>query len=259
MSPTETNGQLQGLLLRKTLLLIASLVPAIAITPGARADICFEYGSGGGTSVAKGAKVPPVNTCIRVTPVDLGARLGVATGSICQVFLAVQRSRSGRRLPRVRAAVCRRQYPVGGMLGPCEAQILRGASGNRLPRRGRSIETHRRALRDRGDHPRPANTRQSARRGVLQTGREPRNHDALHRVCPPFSSVGPGLLRATPVERTRVEPGRPLITVWLEVRILPGPPRSPMRTNVSRSLTNSPQFAGISAGSNAGRAVSVAN
>src|SRR5258708_4262413 len=37
------------------------------------------------------------------------------------------------------------------------------------------------------------------------------------------------------------------------------PPRSPMRTNVSRSLTNSPQFAGISAGSNAGRAVSVAN
>ncbi len=73
-------------MLRKTLLLIASLAPAIAIMPGARADICFEYGTGGGTSVAKGAKVPPVNTCIRVTPVDLGARLGVATGSICQVF-----------------------------------------------------------------------------------------------------------------------------------------------------------------------------
>ena len=31
-----------------------------------------------------------------------------------------------------------------------------------------------------------------------------------------------------------------------------------MRTDISRSLTNSPQFAGISAGSNAGRAVSVA-
>src|SRR5947209_13177892 len=29
------------------------------------------------------------------------------------------------------------------------------------------------------------------------------------------------------------------------------PPRSPMRTDVSRSLTNRPQFAGISAGSNA--------
>jgi hypothetical protein len=47
-----------------------------------------------------------------------------------------------------------------------------------------------------------------------------------------------------------------LITVWLEVRVLPGPPRSPMRTDVSRSLTNSPQFAGISTGSNAGRPVS---
>src|SRR6266487_1156896 len=35
--------------------------------------------------------------------------------------------------------------------------------------------------------------------------------------------------------------------VWLEFRVLPGPPRSPMRTDVSRSLTNSPQFAGISA------------
>src|SRR5438034_7139314 len=29
------------------------------------------------------------------------------------------------------------------------------------------------------------------------------------------------------------------------------PPRSPMRTDVSRSLTDSPQFAGVSAGSNA--------
>ena len=37
------------------------------------------------------------------------------------------------------------------------------------------------------------------------------------------------------------------ITVWMEVRVLPAPPRSPMRTDVSRSLTNSPQFAGVSA------------
>ena len=36
-----------------------------------------------------------------------------------------------------------------------------------------------------------------------------------------------------------------LITVWLEVRVLPAPPRTPMRTGVSRSLTNSPQFAGV--------------
>jgi hypothetical protein len=37
------------------------------------------------------------------------------------------------------------------------------------------------------------------------------------------------------------------------------PPRSPMRTGVSWSLTNSPQFAGIFADSNAGRAVSGAD
>jgi hypothetical protein len=36
-----------------------------------------------------------------------------------------------------------------------------------------------------------------------------------------------------------------LITVWLEVRVLPDPPRSPMRTGISQSLKNSPQSAGI--------------
>src|SRR5260370_22605727 len=38
-----------------------------------------------------------------------------------------------------------------------------------------------------------------------------------------------------------------LITVWLEVRVLPAPPRTPIPTGVSRSLTNSPQCAGVSA------------
>src|SRR6266446_468619 len=41
-------------------------------------------------------------------------------------------------------------------------------------------------------------------------------------------------------------------------RVLPGPPRSPMRNAVSRSLTKSPQFAGIFAGSDTGHAVSAA-
>src|SRR5438477_640628 len=43
------------------------------------------------------------------------------------------------------------------------------------------------------------------------------------------------------------------LTHWnrRSVARLPGPPRSPMRTDVSRSLRNSPQFAGVSAGSNA--------
>src|SRR5467141_587085 len=46
--------------------------------------------------------------------------------------------------------------------------------------------------------------------------------------------------------------------IWSAVRVLPGAPRSSMRTDVFRSLTNSAHFAGIFAGSNGGRAVSAA-
>jgi hypothetical protein len=35
-----------------------------------------------------------------------------------------------------------------------------------------------------------------------------------------------------------------LITVWLEVRVLPGPPRTPTLTEISRELTNSPRLRG---------------
>src|SRR3982074_94735 len=42
-------------------------------------------------------------------------------------------------------------------------------------------------------------------------------------------------------------PEAPLITVWLEDRVLPAPPPSPVRTGVSWSLTNCRQFAGVSA------------
>jgi hypothetical protein len=65
-------------------MLSASLGLAIvgAAAP-ARADVCFEYTvSGGGLSVAIGAKVPVFqNTCERVTIVSMDG--GVATGSIC--------------------------------------------------------------------------------------------------------------------------------------------------------------------------------
>ena len=35
------------------------------------------------------------------------------------------------------------------------------------------------------------------------------------------------------------------LRAWHAVRVLSGPPRTPMQTAVSRSLANSPQFAGI--------------
>src|SRR6202022_2334076 len=49
-----------------------------------------------------------------------------------------------------------------------------------------------------------------------------------------------------------------LITVRLEVRVLPSPPRIPVRTGVSLSLTNSPNFAGLFAARLTGVPVSVA-
>ena len=67
-------------MLRKSLMLSGSLGLA-------RADICFEYGTGG-FSIAVGAKVPAVpDTCIRVSLAEQlgpGSRAGVATGTICR-------------------------------------------------------------------------------------------------------------------------------------------------------------------------------
>jgi hypothetical protein len=75
------------LLIRKTLLFVASVGPVFASTSGTRADICFEYGSGG-FSIAIGAKVPAApNACITASLVEQavpGSRGGVATGSICR-------------------------------------------------------------------------------------------------------------------------------------------------------------------------------
>jgi len=73
-------------MLRKIMLLTAFLMPVFASTPGARADMCFQYGTGGGIIIAIGAKVPTINTCTPVSLVEqiYGGRLGLATGSICR-------------------------------------------------------------------------------------------------------------------------------------------------------------------------------
>jgi hypothetical protein len=69
-------------MLRKALPLIAFLVPIFA-NLGARADICFQYGSGGGVTVAKGVTLPAENACLPVSLVDRGVALGIGTGTIC--------------------------------------------------------------------------------------------------------------------------------------------------------------------------------
>jgi hypothetical protein len=51
-------------MLRKGLLLVTALGLVTVSSPVARADMCFSYKkSGGGTLVAKGAKLPATNTC----------------------------------------------------------------------------------------------------------------------------------------------------------------------------------------------------
>src|SRR5437667_8149804 len=55
-------------------------------------------------------------------------------------------------------------------------------------------------------------------------------------------------------DRRAAEPRGSFITNWMEVRVLSGPPRTPIRTGVSWSLTNSAHFAGVSAGSRTGYA-----
>src|SRR5438309_10405877 len=57
---------------------------------------------------------------------------------------------------------------------------------------------------------------------------------------------------------TYTETGSNRLRAWHAVRVLPGPPRTPIRTGVSWSLTNSAHFAGVSAGSLTGCAVSAA-
>ena len=81
-------------MLRPIFFITAAFGLVVASAPGARADMCFHYkNSGGGTLVAKGAKLPPVNTCEPLalyeregqppSPFTHGLE-GAATGSICQ-------------------------------------------------------------------------------------------------------------------------------------------------------------------------------
>jgi hypothetical protein len=60
-------------------------------------------------------------------------------------------------------------------------------------------------------------------------------HSSLARG---FSANAPELLNAR---------SRRLIIVWLEVRVLPAPPRSPAQTGISRFSANRPELAAIRA------------
>ena len=69
--------------MRKSFMIVLTLA-SLAFVESARADMCFRYQtSGGGTLVAKGAKLPAVNTCEPLAMFENGGLAGAATGSIC--------------------------------------------------------------------------------------------------------------------------------------------------------------------------------
>jgi hypothetical protein len=74
--------------MHRTILLSAVIGLSLANATGARADLCFRYTkSGGGTLVAKDAKVPEPGTCQPLAPLalfEVGGALGAANGMICR-------------------------------------------------------------------------------------------------------------------------------------------------------------------------------
>src|SRR5262249_10161496 len=104
-------------MLCKGLMLSASLGLALVSTAPARADICFEYNSGGGVGYAVGAKVPAANTCERGTVV-FSAYGAVATGSVCTSpggfpTLVYQSSLSPCTPPYFESAPCHVELNIG--------------------------------------------------------------------------------------------------------------------------------------------------
>lgn len=72
-------------MLRKRLLLIATLGLVVISAPIAKADLCFSYKkTGGGILVARGATLPVTNACQPLAMYEAGGLIGAATGSICQ-------------------------------------------------------------------------------------------------------------------------------------------------------------------------------
>ena len=69
---------------RKGLTFIVALGLIGASVPSAQAHLCFRYGTGGGTLVARGAQLPNTNECRTLSFFEAGGYRGAATGSICR-------------------------------------------------------------------------------------------------------------------------------------------------------------------------------
>jgi len=77
--------------------------------------------------------------------------------------------------------------------------------------------------------------------GALRNSIPGRAGDSFDRTACLAGSLSPLGPQAGKIRSVRSRRSS-LITVWLEVRVLPAPPRTPIRTGVSWSLTNSAHF-----------------
>jgi hypothetical protein len=72
----------------RTILFSAAVIGlSLANPPDAGADLCFRYGTGGGTLVARDATLPKEGTCQSFAlfeNTDPGSRIGAANGMICR-------------------------------------------------------------------------------------------------------------------------------------------------------------------------------
>jgi hypothetical protein len=74
-----------AMIAHRTILLSAVVTLSLANPPDARADLCFRYTkSGGGTAVAKDAKLPEPGMCQSLALFEVGGSLGAANGMICR-------------------------------------------------------------------------------------------------------------------------------------------------------------------------------
>lgn len=68
-----------------TILFSAAVIGLSLANPqDARADLCFQYGSGGGTLVGRDATLPKEGTCQPLALFETGSRIGAANGMICR-------------------------------------------------------------------------------------------------------------------------------------------------------------------------------
>ena len=119
-----------------------TLLPALALiafgASSAKAtDLCFQYGSGGGIAVARGATLPAANKCINLALYEVGSGglEGSATGSLCQdwagatlVYHYTYDACIGRPGSYFESATCRLQLNNGGI--PTTASSCRGKVNN---------------------------------------------------------------------------------------------------------------------------------